>query len=207
MNSSEKAPLAILISGRGSNMVSLVQAARQGRLGADVRLVVSNRPDAPGLEAARSLGVETAVLCHRDFPDRESFDRALADLLESRGVRFVALAGFMRVLTPAFLDRFPGRVVNIHPALLPSFPGVHAQRQALEYGVRVTGCTVHFVDAGTDTGAIIAQAAVPVEDGDDEETLSARILAAEHQVYPSALEDVLKGRLRIQGRRVLRTGD
>jgi len=207
VNSSEKAPLAILISGRGSNMVSLVQAARQGRLGADVRLVVSNRPDAPGLEAARSLGVETAVLCHRDFPDRESFDRALADLLESRGVRFVALAGFMRVLTPAFLDRFPGRVVNIHPALLPSFPGVHAQRQALEYGVRVTGCTVHFVDAGTDTGAIIAQAAVPVEDGDDEETLSARILAAEHQVYPSALEDVLKGRLRIQGRRVLRTGD
>ncbi|MBP7127521.1 phosphoribosylglycinamide formyltransferase [Myxococcota bacterium] len=207
MNSSEKAPLAILISGRGSNMVSLVEAARQGRLGADVRLVVSNRPDAPGLEAARSLGVETAVLCHRDFPDRESFDRALADLLESRGVRFVALAGFMRVLTPAFLDRFPGRVVNIHPALLPSFPGVHAQRQALEYGVRVTGCTVHFVDAGTDTGAIIAQAAVPVEDGDDEETLSARILAAEHQVYPSALEDVLKGRLRIQGRRVLRTGD
>jgi phosphoribosylglycinamide formyltransferase-1 len=182
-------------------MVSLVEAARQGRLGADVRLVVSNRPDAPGLEAARSLGVETAVLCHRDFPDRESFDRALADLLESRGVRFVALAGFMRVLTPAFLDRFPGRVVNIHPALLPSFPGVHAQRQALEYGVRVTGCTVHFVDAGTDTGAIIAQAAVPVEDGDDEETLSARILAAEHQVYPSALEDVLKGR------RVLRTGD
>jgi len=207
VNSSEKAPLAILISGRGSNMVSLVEAARQGRLGADVRLVVSNRPDAPGLEAARSLGVETAVLCHRDFPDRESFDRALADLLESRGVRFVALAGFMRVLTPAFLDRFPGRVVNIHPALLPSFPGVHAQRQALEYGVRVTGCTVHFVDAGTDTGAIIAQAAVPVEDGDDEETLSARILAAEHQVYPSALEDVLKGRLRIQGRRVLRTGD
>lgn len=207
MTSFPKEPLAILISGRGSNMVSLVEAARQGRLGADVRLVVSNRPDAPGLQAAWSLGIETAVLSHRDFPDRESFDRALADLLESRGVRFVALAGFMRVLTPAFLDRFPGRVVNIHPALLPSFPGVHAQRQALEYGVRVTGCTVHFVDAGTDTGPIIAQAAVPVEDGDDEETLSARILAAEHQIYPSALDDVLRGRLRIQGRRVLRTGD
>lgn len=207
MNPGGKAPLAILISGRGSNMVSLVQASRQGRLSADVRLVVSNRPDAPGLEAARSLGVETAVVSHREFPDRESFDRALADLLESRGVRFVALAGFMRVLTPVFLDRFPGRVVNIHPALLPSFPGVHAQRQALEYGVRVTGCTVHFVDAGTDTGAVIAQVAVPVEDGDDEESLSARILAVEHQVYPSALEDVLRGRLRIQGRRVLRAGD
>jgi len=206
VSASRKEPLAILISGRGSNMVSLVEAARQGRLCADIRLVFSNRPDAPGLQAARSLGIETAVLSHRDFPDRESFDRALADLLESRGVRFVALAGFMRVLTPAFLDRFPGRVVNIHPALLPAFPGVHAQRQALEYGVWVTGCTVHFVDAGTDTGPIIAQAAVPVEDGDDEETLSARILAAEHQIYPSALDDVLGGRLRIQGRRVLRTG-
>jgi phosphoribosylglycinamide formyltransferase-1 len=188
-------------------MLSLVRASREGRLSADVRLVASNRPDAPGLEAARTLGVETAVLSHRDFPDRESFDRALADLLESRGVRFVALAGFMRVLTPAFLDRFPGRVVNIHPALLPSFPGVHAQRLALDYGVRVTGCTVHFVDSGMDTGPIIAQAAVPVQDDDDEETLSARILAAEHELYPSALEDVLRGRLRIQGRRVLRTGD
>jgi len=207
VNPSPKAPLAILISGRGSNMLSLVRAAREGRLSADVRLVVSNRPDAPGLEAARALGVETAMLSHRDFPDRESFDRALADLLEGRGVRFVALAGFMRVLTQAFLDRFPGRVVNIHPALLPSFPGIHAQRQALDYGVRVTGCTVHLVDSGMDTGPIIAQAAVPVRDDDDEETLSARILAAEHEVYPSALEDVLRGRLRIQGRRVLRTGD
>ncbi len=198
-----RVPLAILISGRGSNMVSLVQAAREGRLSADVRVVISNRPDAAGLVRAAEMGVPTAVLDHRAFPSREDFDAALADELERRGVQFVALAGFMRVLTPVFLRRFPGRVLNIHPALLPSFPGVHAQRQALEYGVRITGCTVHFVDEGVDTGPIVAQVAVPVRDNDTEETLSARILAEEHRLYPLALEAVLSGRARVVGRRVL----
>lgn len=197
-------PIAILISGRGTNMVALVQAAQAGRLNADVRLVLSNKADAAGLQRAAELGVPTAVLSHRDFPTREAFDTALADLLESRGARYVALAGFMRVLTPAFLDRFPKRVVNIHPALLPSFPGVHSQKQALDYGVRITGCTVHFVDAGTDTGEIIAQAAVEVRDDDDEDALSARILETENRLYPEALDAVLRGGVRLAGRRVLR---
>ncbi len=195
-------PIAILISGRGSNMVSLVVAAQEGRLSADIRVVVSNRPDAPGLARAAELSVPTAVLDHREFSTREAFDAALADELERRGVRFVALAGFMRVLTPVFLRRFAGRVLNIHPALLPSFPGMHAQRQALEYGVRVTGCTVHFVDEGVDTGPIVAQATVRVRDDDTEETLAARILAVEHWLYPVALEAVLTGQVSIVGRRV-----
>lgn len=201
-----RVPIAILISGRGSNMVSLVTAAREGRLCADVRVVLSNRPDAAGLARAAEMGIPTAVLDHRTFSTREAFDAALAAELERRGVRFVALAGFMRVLTPVFLRRFAGRVLNIHPALLPSFPGVHAQRQALEYGVRVTGCTVHFVDEGVDTGPIVAQATVPVRDDDTEETLAARILEVEHRLYPFALQAVLEGRARVVGRRVLGVG-
>ena len=187
-------PLGILISGRGTNMVALVEAAREGRLSADVRVVGSSRRDAPGLDRAAALGVPTFVLSPGDFPSRSAFDEALAAELLGRAVEYVALAGFMRVLTPAFLCRFPGRVVNIHPALLPSFPGTHAQRQALDYGVRVTGCTVHFVDDGTDTGPVIAQVAVPVLPDDTEDTLSARILVEENRVYPAALEEVLTGR-------------
>jgi len=198
-----RVPIAILISGRGSNMVSLVQAARDGRLSADVRVVASNRADAPGLRVAESLGVPVAVVDHRGYPTREAFDAALGDELARRGVEFVALAGFMRVLTPVFLRRWPGRVLNIHPALLPAFPGVHAQRQALEYGVRVSGCTVHFVDEGVDTGPIVAQAVVPVLDSDTEQTLADRILAMEHLLYPLALEAVLTGRARVSDRRVL----
>ncbi|HOI09156.1 MAG TPA: phosphoribosylglycinamide formyltransferase [Myxococcota bacterium] len=202
---SPRVPIAILISGRGTNMVALVRAAQAGTLAADVRLVVSNKADAAGLERARELGVPTAVLSHKGYPDRESFDAALADLLQSHGVRVVALAGFMRVLTPTFLRRFPERVVNIHPALLPSFPGMHAQRQALEYGVKVAGCTVHLVDEGTDTGPILAQAVVEVRDDDDEDTLSARILEAENRLYAAALDDLLTGRIRVAGRRATRT--
>jgi phosphoribosylglycinamide formyltransferase 1 len=203
VNPEPRVPIAILISGRGTNMTALLRAVAEGRLHADVRLVLSNRADAAGLPVAASLGVPTTVLNHRDFPTREAFDAALAAALESRGVQVVALAGFMRVLTPVFLDRFPKRVVNIHPALLPSFPGIHAQRQALEYGAKVTGCTVHFVDAGTDTGEIIAQRAVEVRDADDEDSLAARILEVENRLYPEALEAVLRGRLRLSGRRVL----
>lgn len=186
-----KVRLGILISGRGTNMVALAKAAAEGRLSAEVKVVVSNVADAPGLKRAAEMGIPTAVVSHRDYAKREEFDAALADVLDSYGVEFVALAGFMRVLTPVFLKRFPGRITNIHPALLPSFPGLHAQRQALEYGVKVTGCTVHMVDEGTDTGPIIAQVAVPVLPGDTEETLSERILLEENRLYPIALEEVL----------------
>jgi len=201
-----RVPIAILISGRGSNMVSLVEAAREGRLSADVRVVLSNKAGAPGLELAKELGVRTLVLPHKDFASREAFDSAMADELEGRGVRFVALAGFMRVLTPAFLGRFQRRVVNIHPALLPSFPGLNVQQKAIDYGVRFSGCTVHFVDEGVDTGPIIAQAVVPVTDEDTADTLAARILEQEHRIYPMALDAVVTGRARIEGRRVLGTG-
>ena len=207
MSEPRRVPIAILVSGRGTNMVSLVRAAQEGRLHADVRLVLSNKADAAGLQRAAELGVPTRVMSHRDYATREAFDEALADALAQQGVEYVALAGFMRVLTPAFLNRFPRRVVNIHPALLPSFPGIHAQRQALEYGAKVSGCTVHFVDEGTDTGPVIAQVAVPVLDGDDEDALSARILENENRLYPQALDDVLCGRLRIEGRRVVRVAE
>lgn len=200
-----RVPIAILISGRGTNMVALVQAALDGRLSADVRVVLSNRPDAPGLAHAAQMGIPTAVLSHRDFPDRESFDAALADALESRGVQVVALAGFMRVLTPTFLRRFPHRVVNIHPALLPAFPGMHAQRQALDYGVKIAGCTVHLVDEGTDTGPILAQGTVEVRDDDDEASLAARILAVENRLYPDTLQALLTGRVQVSGRRTVRS--
>ena len=187
-------------------MVSLVEAVKAGSLAADVRVVLSNKPTAAGLEWAAERGVPTAILSHKDFASREEFDTALANELEGRGVRYVALAGFMRVLTPAFLGRFSGRVINIHPALLPSFPGMNVQQKAIDYGVRHSGCTVHFVDEGVDTGAIIAQAVVPILDDDTADSLAARILEQEHRIYPLALDAVLSGRVRMEGRRVLGTG-
>ena len=197
-------PIAILISGRGTNMTALIKAAARGELCADVRVVLSNKPEAAGLAFARAAGIPTVVLSHRDYPTREEYDRELVRELRSRGVEYVALAGFMRLLTPEFLNPFKGHVINIHPALLPAFPGIHSQRQALDYGVKITGCTVHFVDEGTDTGAIIAQRAVPVLDGDDEDSLSARILEHENALYPQALDDVLSGRVILDGRRTVR---
>lgn len=185
-------------------MMALINAAAEGRLNADIRVVISNKADAAGLEFARSMNIPTVVLSHRDFATREDYDRALVAELHARGVEYVALAGFMRILTSEFLSPFRGHVVNIHPALLPSFPGVHSQKQALDYGVRITGCTVHFVDEGTDTGAVIAQRAVPVLDDDDEDSLAARILAQENALYPSALEEVLSGRVTLDGRRTVR---
>lgn len=199
-----KVPIAILISGRGTNMTALIKAAERGELSADVKLVLSNKPEAPGLAFARSAGIPTVVLSHRDYPTREEYDRELVRELRSRGVEYVALAGFMRLLTPEFLTPFKGHVINIHPALLPAFPGTHSQRQALDYGVKITGCTVHFVDEGTDTGAIIAQRPVPVLDDDDEDSLSARILEQENSLYPEALDDVLSGRVILDGRRTVR---
>jgi phosphoribosylglycinamide formyltransferase-1 len=195
--------LGILISGRGSNLGAILQAVREQRLDARVRTVVSNRAGAAGLALAEQHGVSTRVLPHGAYPDRETYDAVLVETLRGNGVDSVALAGFDRLLTPVFLRAFPGRVVNVHPALLPSFPGLHAQRQALEYGARITGVTVHFVDEQMDHGPIIAQAAVPVLDGDDEDTLAQRVLAEEHRLYPLALQRLARGELELSGRRVL----
>jgi phosphoribosylglycinamide formyltransferase-1 len=188
-----KVKLGVLVSGSGTNLQAILDAVRSGALDAEVSLVISNQPNVRALERAVSAGVPTKIISHRDFEGREAFDAALVHALREAGVGYVVLAGFMRVLTPVLLDAFPWRVVNIHPALLPAFPGVHAQRQALAYGVKVAGCTVHFVDAGTDTGPIIAQAVVPVLDGDDEETLGARILREEHRLLVAVLGAIADG--------------
>ncbi len=200
--------VGILLSGRGSNMVALVEAMHAGEIPAEPAIVVSDRPDAPGLARARALGVPAAAVPRKEYRGRrEEHDRAVAALLDEAGVDIVCLAGYMRILTPWFVERYAGRLLNIHPALLPSFPGLHGQRQALEHGVRIAGCTVHFVDAEVDHGPIVVQAAVPVLAGDDEETLSARILEQEHRVYPLALRWLAEGRLRIEGRRVVLEGE
>ncbi|MDO8836083.1 MAG: phosphoribosylglycinamide formyltransferase [Vicinamibacterales bacterium] len=199
----ERPCLGVLISGRGSNLQAMIDAIRDGRLDARIGLVISNKADASGLSRATEAGLDTLVLSHKAFPSRETFDLAMAEALRERRVDLVCLAGFMRLLSPAFIAAFPGRILNIHPALLPSFPGLDAQRQALEHGVRVTGATVHFVDADLDAGPIVAQAAVPVRDGDTEDLLAARILIEEHRIYPEAIQRVLEGGWRIEGRRVI----
>jgi phosphoribosylglycinamide formyltransferase-1 len=183
--------LGILISGRGSNMQAILDAIRQGELDARVGVVVSNVASAPGLARAQEAGVPTVVIDHKEFSSREAFDRAVVDELQKREVDLVCLAGFMRLLSPLFVRAFPGRILNIHPSLLPSFPGLDAQRQALEHGVKVTGCTVHIVDEELDHGPIVLQTAVPVREDDTEETLSDRILAEEHRAYPRAIRLVL----------------
>jgi phosphoribosylglycinamide formyltransferase-1 len=195
--------IGVLISGRGSNLHALIEAVRSGYVRARIGVVIANRAEAPGLQIARDAGVETLVLSHRGYAQREAYDRALIDALKARGVALVCLAGFMRLLSPLFCDAFPLRVLNVHPSLLPAFPGVDAQRQALEHGVRVTGATVHFVTPGLDEGPIVEQEAVPVAVGDTVETLSNRILEVEHRIYPRAVERVLHGRWRREGRRVL----
>jgi phosphoribosylglycinamide formyltransferase-1 len=185
--------LGVLISGRGSNLGAVLSAIEAGTLPARVALVVSNKADAAGLQRARDAGVPTRVIPHGNYPDRASFDAALVEALREASCDLVVLAGFMRLLTPVFLDAFPNRVVNIHPALLPAFPGVDAQAQALAYGARVTGCTVHFVDAGTDTGPVIAQAAVPILEGDTRDALAARLLPHEHALLVKAITWIAKG--------------
>ncbi|WP_437957697.1 phosphoribosylglycinamide formyltransferase [Sorangium sp. So ce119] len=189
--------LGVLISGRGSNLQAILDAIAAGRLDARVRLVLSNRTGVEGLARAERAGIPTRVLPHKDFADRDSFDAAAVAALREAGATWVVLAGFMRLLTTTFLDAFPHRVVNIHPSLLPSFPGVDAQQQALDHGVRITGCTVHLVDAGTDTGPILAQAAVPILEGDDHDTLAARILVQEHALLVRALSWIAEGRLEV----------
>jgi phosphoribosylglycinamide formyltransferase-1 len=195
----------VLISGRGSNLRAIVEATLDGRLDARVAVVVSNRADAKGLEFARATGIETLVMPHRDFASRDEFDAALVTVLRRSGVRLVCLAGFMRLLGRAFLAAFPDAVLNIHPSLLPSFPGERAVRQAIEHGVKVSGATVHFVTADLDSGPIVAQRAVPVLDDDDEQSLAARILEVEHRLYPEAIRRVAAGGWRLAGRRVVPT--
>ena len=187
--------LGVLVSGRGSNLQAILDAVGAGTIDARVRVVLSNVPDAKALERAAEVGVPTGVVRHRDYPGREAFDAALVEQLRGHGVEWVVLAGFMRVLTPGFVGAFPDRIINIHPALLPSFPGVHAQRQALDYGVKVSGCTVHLVDEGVDSGPILAQRAVPVEPDDDEESLGQRILVQEHALLVSVLRGIADGSL------------
>ncbi|BBA70258.1 phosphoribosylglycinamide formyltransferase [Geobacter sulfurreducens] len=197
-------PLAVgvLVSGNGSNLQAIIDRIEAGSLPAKIACVISNKADAFGLERARKHGVPAIHIDHRAHGGRESYDAALVETLRAHGVQLVVLAGFMRIVTPVLLDAFPNAVMNIHPALLPAFPGLHAQAQALRYGVKFSGCTVHFVDEGTDTGPIIIQAAVPVMDDDDEASLSARIQREEHRAYPEAIRLFAEGRLRIEGRKV-----
>jgi phosphoribosylglycinamide formyltransferase 1 len=198
--------VGVLASGSGSNFQALVNALHREGSPARVTCVISNVPGAKVLERAADAGVDAVVIDHKTFPSRESFDTHLAGELSGRNVELVCLAGYMRLVTPALLSRFPGRVVNVHPALLPSFPGLHAPRQALTYGVAVSGCTVHFVDEGTDTGPIIAQAAVPVQPDDDEASLTARIQQEEHRLFPAVVREIAKGTISLRGRRVMRPG-
>ena len=179
--------LGVLISGRGSNLSAILAAIAAGSLDARVRVVISNKASAGGLSIARAAGVASVVIPHGDHVDRASFDRAVVAMLREAGATCVVLAGFMRIVTPVLLDAFPYRVVNIHPSLLPAFPGVDAQAQALAYGARITGCTVHLVDAGTDSGPVLAQAAVPILEGDTRDALAARILVHEHELLVRAL--------------------
>jgi phosphoribosylglycinamide formyltransferase-1 len=194
--------LGILLSGRGSNFLAIADAIAEKRLNAEIGVVISNRPDAPGLAAALERGYHAISFPSKGL-DREVYDRELAEELRAHGVDLVCLAGFMRILSGHFIREFPMRILNIHPSLLPAFPGLDAQHQALEHGAKIAGCTVHFVDEGVDSGPIIAQAAVPVLDDDTAETLSARILKEEHRLYPEAIGLVISGKYRIEGRRVI----
>ena len=194
--------IGILLSGRGSNFEAIARQIDEGKLGAEIAVVVSNVEAAPGLRRARERGLDVFFANSKGL-SREAFDRQVIHVLEEKRVDLVCLAGFMRLLSPSFIQVFRNRILNIHPSLLPAFPGLDAQRQALEYGVKVSGCTVHFVDEGLDSGPIILQAVVPVLDGDTEESLSARILEQEHQIYPKAIQCVLDGQIRIDGRRAL----
>src|SRR5467141_4035121 len=197
--------IGVLLSGRGSNFEALADSIAAGRIpGAEIVLVISNREDAPGLARAAARGIPARVIPSKGL-QREAYDKLVVTELKRAGIELVCLAGFMRLLSPYFVASFPQRILNIHPSLLPSFPGLEAQRQALEYGVKFAGCTVHFVDENLDAGPIILQATVPVLDGDTEESLSSRILKEEHRIYSEAVKIVLKGKYKIAGRRVLLT--
>jgi len=194
--------IAVFLSGRGSNFAAIREAVERGEIDAEIALVFSNKADAPGLLKAREAGLETLVLDPKASPTREDYDRAIIAETERRKIDLICLAGYMKVLTPALCDAYKYRIVNIHPALLPSFPGLHVQQKAIEWGVRFSGCTVHFVAAEVDMGPIILQACVPVLQEDTEETLAARILVEEHKIYPEAVRLYFEGRIEVRGRRV-----
>lgn len=200
---SQACAIGVLVSGNGSNFQAIVDALESGRIpDGRIACLISNKADAYALERARRHNIPALVLDHKQYPDRAAYDHALVALLKEHGVQLVVLAGFMRLLSPVMVEAFPHAIMNIHPALLPAFPGLDAQQQALDYGVRYTGCTVHFVDTGTDTGPIILQAVVPVMADDTAESLSQRIHGEEHRIYPEAVKLFCAGRLKVEGRRV-----
>jgi phosphoribosylglycinamide formyltransferase-1 len=203
MNVAKAKKLGILLSGRGSNFEAIADSIQAGRLPAEIAIVISNRADAPGLESARRRGLNAKLIVSKGRP-REEHDAEVMAALKEAGIDFVCLAGYMRLLSPEFIRAFPNRILNIHPSLLPAFPGLDAQKQAIEYGAKVSGCTVHFVDEDLDNGPIILQKTVPVLEGDDEHSLSARILEQEHLAYAEALGMLLTGEVEVQGRRVVR---
>ena len=194
--------LGVLISGNGSNLQSIIDHIEKGSLKAVIKIVISNNPEAFGITRAKKHGINITVLNNRDFKSKEDFDSELIEILKKNKVELVILAGFTRILTPGFLQAFPQKIMNIHPALLPSFPGLHGQKQALDYGVKFSGCTVHFVDEGTDTGPIVIQGVVHVSDDDTVEGLAGRILKEEHRIYPQAIQFYAEGRLEIKDRKV-----
>ena len=199
----KKGRIAVLLSGRGSNFRALYKATKEGKIPAEIVLVITDKKNAPGAASAREYGIETLYFRRKDYPDRVLFDMAIADAIEKRNIDLICLAGYMRILSPEFIKRFRGRIMNIHPALLPCFPGLHAQKQALDYGVRFSGATVHFVDEGVDSGPIILQSVVPVYQDDTDETLAERILKEEHRIYPEAVKLFFEGRLEIKGKKVI----
>jgi len=194
--------VAVLASGGGTNLQSIIDAAEAGTLGAEVALVISDKPEAFALERAKKHSIKTAVVTKKDYPSREAFDKRLIEILKENSIELVVLAGFMRIISKQLIDAFPMRIMNIHPSLLPAFPGLDVQQKAIDYGVKFSGCTVHFVDAGVDTGPIIIQAAVPVRDNDTDESLSKRILKEEHRIYPEAIRLFCQGRIEVNGRKV-----
>ncbi len=199
---SQRMRLGILASGGGTNLQAIIDRCQSESYPAEIVIVIANNPDAGALERARKAGINAVCINHRDFSGREAFDAALVTALREAGVELVVLAGFMRIITQVLLDAFPLKIINIHPALLPAFPGLHVQQQAIDYGARFSGCTVHFVDGGVDTGPIIIQAVVPIFPGDSADTLAARILIEEHRIYPRAIELLAEGRIKVEGRHV-----
>jgi phosphoribosylglycinamide formyltransferase-1 len=197
-----RVPIGVLISGSGTNLQAIINAIEAKRLDARIEVVLSNRADAYGLVRAKKHGIPVEVVDHKAFPSREAFDQAVVDILRARDVELAVLAGFMRLLSPVFVGAYSNRIMNVHPALLPAFPGLHVQQKAVEHGVRFSGCTVHFVNEACDEGPVIMQAVVPVFPDDTAEALAARILEQEHRIYPRAIQLSREGRLRIEGRKV-----
>ncbi len=195
--------VAVLASGGGTNLQAVIDAAEAGTLSGEVAIVISDRPGAYALERAKKHGIKTSLITKTEHPTREAYDKKLVEILKENKIGLVVLAGFMRIITKPLIEAFPLRIINIHPSLLPAFPGLNVQQKAIDYGVKFSGCTVHFVDEGVDTGPIIIQAAVPVMDNDTDESLSSRILKEEHRIYPEAIRLFCQGRLEVNGRRVV----